>query len=371
MNSSNQSSIIRTLIRSFRALAGLVAITAGLLTYILYYQWQVAHPSLTESVQLTNVAATDTNFSNLWTPPSDWRLTRLSAQEQKQVTYGRELIAHTADYLGPQGSVLHLSNGMNCQNCHLNAGTQPWGNNYAAVQATYPKFRERSGTVENQVKRVNDCFQRSLNGKPLDSTSREMQAILAYIKWLGTDVPAKRIPRGTGIFKLKELKRAADPMKGLLVYTQKCQSCHQASGEGLKADGAKSYVYPPLWGNHSYNSGAGLFRLSNLAGYVRYNMPLGTTYERPQLTEEEAWDVAAYINTRPRPTTDLSHDWPNLSAKPFDHPFGPYADPFSEQQHKLGPFKSIKDWKKAHKQKATLPPANQLTLQMNSLKGNP
>ena len=343
---------IRNLTRSFWALAGLIAVAAVLLSIVLTHHWRMAHPLSIGRVELSVRAPKDTNFVNLWTPPSDWRLMRLTAQEQDQVRYGRELIAHTADYLGPKGSVLHLSNGMNCQNCHLNAGTQPWGNNYAAVQATYPKFRERSGRVEDQVKRVNDCFQRSLNGRPLDSDSREMKAILAYIKWLGSDVPPKKTPRGSGIYKVKGLKRAADPTKGLLVYTQKCQSCHQASGEGLLIAGNRSYTYPPLWGKHSYNQGAGLFRLSSLAGYVRYNMPLGATYERPQLTDEEAWDVAAYINSQPRPSIDVSRDWPNLAGKPFDHPFGPYADPFSERQHKYGPFKPIKDWNEAHKKKS-------------------
>jgi len=295
----------------------------------------------------------DSNFVNLWTAPSDWRLMRLNAQEQDLIKYGRELIAHTSEYLGPKGSVLAMSNGMNCQNCHLNAGTQPWGNNYFAVEANYPKFRDRSGTIENQIKRVNDCFQRSLNGKALDSSSKEMRAILAYIKWLGTDVPQKKTPRGTGIFKLKALKRTTDPEKGRLVYEQKCQTCHQANGEGVMADGGKNYVYPPLWGMHSYNTGAGLYRISNFAGYVKLNMPLGTTYERPQLTDEEAWDVAAFVNSMPRPEKDLSQDWPDIAGKPFDHPFGPYADPFTEAQHKYGPYKPIKDWKEAHRKKSS------------------
>ena len=288
--------------------------------------------------------APDTNFNHVWTAPSDWRMMYLDSSEKDLVQYGRELIAHTSEYLGPKGSVLQMSNGMNCQNCHLNAGTQPWGNNYFAVQSTYPKFRARSGTVENQIKRVNDCFQRSLNGKALDSTGREMRAILAYIKWLGNDVEKDKIPRGSGIFKLKGMKRACDPAKGLDVYVAKCQSCHQEDGGGLLAENGKSYTYPPLWGKNSYNHGAGLFRISNFAGYVKYNMPQGTTYEKPVLTDEEAWDVAAYVNSMPRPSKDLSMDWPKISKKPFDHPFGPYADPFSEEQHKFGPYKPIKDW---------------------------
>ncbi|WP_337043721.1 c-type cytochrome [Emticicia sp. 17c] len=293
----------------------------------------------------------DTNFVDLWTAPSDWRMSRLDAEQQQLIKYGKELIAHTADYLGPKGSVAAMSNGMNCQNCHLNAGTQPWGNNYFAVQATYPRFRERSGSVENQFRRVNDCFERSLNGKALDSSSHEMKAILAYIKWVGTDVPKKTTPKGTGIFKLKGLKRPADPEKGKLVYEQKCQSCHQPDGGGVLAANGKSYSYPPLWGKNSYNNGAGLYRISNFAGYVKYNMPLGTDYKKTQLSDEEAWDVAAFVNSMPRPEKDLSKDWPNIAGKPFDHPFGPYADPFPESQHKYGPFKPIKDWKEAHKKK--------------------
>jgi thiosulfate dehydrogenase len=285
----------------------------------------------------------DSNFTHLWTAPSDWRMMYLRPEEKELVLYGRELIAHTSDYLGPKGSVRAMSNGMNCQNCHLNAGTQPWGNNYFAVESTYPKFRARSGKIENQNKRVNDCFERSLNGKALDSTSKEMRAILAYIHWLGSDVEKGVVPKGSGIFKLKFMKRACDPIKGAEVYAAKCQSCHQADGGGVLASNGKSYTYPPLWGKNSYNVGAGLFRISNFAGYVKYNMPLGTTYSSPQLTDEEAWDVAAYVNSMPRPSKDLSNDWPKIAKKPFDHPFGPYADPFSEEQHKFGPYKAIKD----------------------------
>ena len=80
-------------------------------------------------------------------------------------------------------------------------------------------------------------------------------------------------------------------------------------------------------------------------------MPFGATYEKPQLSDEEAWDIAAYVNSRPRPTKDLSKDWPKISGKPIDHPIGPYSDNFSEEQHKFGPFKPIDEFKKAEKKK--------------------
>lgn len=264
---------------------------------------------------------------------------------QALVTYGKELIAHTATYLGPKGKVARLSNGMNCQNCHLDAGTKRWGNNYSAVAATYPKFRERSGTVETIVKRVNDCVERSLNGKTLDSNSREMKAIVAYILSVGSNVPKGEISNGSGIWKLPYLDRAADPDNGKLAYEQKCVSCHGITGQGIANANRTGYAFPPLWGAHSYNQGAGLFRISRLAGYVKTNMPLGATWEKPTLTDEEAWDIAAYIESMPRPAKDLSRDWPNIAGKPIDHPFGPYADSFSEKQHKFGPFKPIQDWK--------------------------
>lgn len=259
--------------------------------------------------------------------------------EDTLTSYGHELIANTAFYLGPKGTVAALTNGMNCQNCHLDAGTVPFANNYSAVVSTYPKFRARSGAIETIPKRVNDCLERSLNGKPLDSNSREMKAILSYMHWLGDDIPKGTKPKGSGIVDLAFMDRAADPVRGNVIYRMKCASCHGPNGQGQTNAEGWGYTYPPLWGEHSYNNGAGLFRLSRLAGYVKNAMPFGTaSYKNPQLSDEDAWDVAAYINSQPRPSKDLSKDWPDISKKPIDHPFGPYADGLSEHQHKFGPW---------------------------------
>ncbi len=276
-----------------------------------------------------------------WQAPSLYYDT-VEGQERKLIAYGQELIAHTSKYLGPNGSVNQISNGMNCQNCHLNAGKKNWGNNYSAVYSTYPKFRARSSSTETIFKRVSDCFERSLNGTAPDSNSNEYQAIYAYIKWLGKNVKKGESPVGSGIPKLTYLDRAADPVKGKQVYTVHCASCHGSNGEGIPDIDGNSFSTPPLWGNNSYNDGAGLFRISNFAGYVKSNMPFKqVTHQSPILTDEEAWDVAAYVNTQPRPKKDLSKDWPDISKKPFDHPFGPYTDGFTENEHKYGPFKPI------------------------------
>jgi thiosulfate dehydrogenase len=290
-------------------------------------------------------------INSVWVGSSFNQIPYYSREDGQLIYYGYELIAHTSRYLGPKGSVMQISNGMNCQNCHLDAGTKPWGNNYGAVYSTYPKFRDRSGSLETIHKRVNDCFERSLNGKALDSNSTEMKAIYAYIKWLGEDLQKGTKPKGSGIAELPFMNRAADPEKGKAVYVQKCQTCHGADGSGMMNLDGTMYQYPPLWGPHSYNSGAGLFRLSRFAGYVKNNMPQGADYHLPQLSNEEAWDVAAFVNSQPRPSKDLSKDWPDISKKPVDHPFGPYADPFNEHQHKYGPYGPIKDYKEEHQKK--------------------
>ena len=170
--------------------------------------------------------------------------------EDSLAKYGRELIENTSYYIGPKGKLAAITNGMNCQNCHLDGGTIPWGNNYSAVVPTYPKFRDRSGSIESIEKRVNDCLQRSLNGKPIDSLSREMRAIVAYMHWIGDDLEKGQKPKGSGIVELKYLDRAADPEKGSAVYQNKCVSCHGQDGLG-KPNETGGYVHPPLWGSNS------------------------------------------------------------------------------------------------------------------------
>src|ERR1043165_1953438 len=277
---------------------------------------------------------------NKWSPPALSDVP--NNDEGALIRYGHELIAHTSHFLGPKGLVSQTTNGMNCQNCHLDAGTKTWGNNYSAVASTYPKFRPRSGSIETIEKRVNDCIERSLNGTALDSNSKELRAFVAYIKWVGKDVAKDSPPSGSGLVKVPMMERAANAANGKAIFESKCVSCHGMDGQG-KPDSLNfdRYQSPPLWGSHSYNTGAGLFRLSRFAGYVRANMPFEAKEEEQKLSDEQAWDVAAYVNSQPRPGKPFKQDWPDISKKPFDHPFGPYSDTFPEKQHKYGPWQGI------------------------------
>lgn len=274
-----------------------------------------------------------------------WRPADINAitdpAHKELVFYGKDLIAHTSKYLGPNGSVMQNTNSLNCQNCHLDAGTKVFGNNYGSVASTYPRYRARSGTNENVYKRVNDCVERSLNGTALDTSSLEMQAMVAYILYIGSNVPKGEKAKGSGLKDIALLDRAADPKLGKIVYEQKCAACHQPKGEGLKLADATEYLYPPLWGDETYNDAAGLYRISNFAKYAKYNMPQGTNHRYPQLTDEEAWDVAAFVNSMQHPHKETPNDWPNIADKPIDHPKGPFADGFSDEQHKYGPYEPI------------------------------
>lgn len=295
-------------------------------------------------VQPTAANSTTTLNAGKWKIPNE--NTMPAGKQGEMIRYGRELLIHTSQYFGPKGSIAPISNGMNCQNCHLEAGGKLFGNNYASFIAAYPKIAIRSGKLETPDDRLVQCFERSLAGHAPDTAGREVQAMLAYMKWVGQGVKRNDKLYGAASGKLPYLDHAADPVKGLAVYTAKCQSCHAKDGAGTLAADGSSYTFPPLWGAHSYNDGAGMYRIGNLAAFVKNNMPLGTSYQNTKLTNEEAWDVAAFINSQPRPHRDQHADWPDLQLKPIDAPFGPYADHFTESQHKYGPFGPIKEAQK-------------------------
>ncbi|MGN6541055.1 MAG: c-type cytochrome [Ginsengibacter sp.] len=293
-----------------------------------------------------NPASALVGFSNDWKAPDTSQLGH--SQQDDLIRYGRTLIVHTADFFGPHGSIAHITNGMNCNNCHIEAGTRLWGNNFSMVASTYPLYRNRSGKIETVEMRINDCLERSLNGKKIPDTLKEMKAMIAYIKWVGKDVRKGVKTKASGIEKLPFLNRSADTTRGKIVYMTICQNCHGKNGGGKLKDNQKEYLYPPLWGRNSYNVGAGLYQLSKFAGYIKDNMPLGTTFANTQLTVEQAWDVAAFVNSQPRPSKNVSSDYPDISSKPVDYPFGPYSDSFSVGQHKYGPFLPVQRSHKSH-----------------------
>ena len=262
------------------------------------------------------------------------------------VKFGHKLFTDTANEVGPavaDPAKRLAGNNLACQNCHLQAGTQPYAMPMTGVWGQFPQYRAREGMVDTLEERINGCMQRSMNGRALSLESREMRAFSSYMRWLSTGVPDGAKLLGAGTLKIKELARSADPDRGAQIYAQVCAACHGANGSGQRAQKGLGYQFPPLWGPDSYNNGAGMSRLLTLAAYAQHNMPLGTTFDVPVLTDEQAYDVAGYIVSQDRPKkVNLDEDFPIRLQKPIDTPYGPYADGFPAEQHLLGPFGPIR-----------------------------
>ena len=262
------------------------------------------------------------------------------------VKYGYALLTDTANEIGPTvpDSARRFSgNKLTCQNCHLEAGAQPYAMPLIGIWGQFPQYRGREGAVDTLEDRINGCMERSMNGRALPLASSEMRALSAYMRWLSAGIPVGAILIGAGTLRIKDPERAADPGRGAQVYAQACSSCHGPDGLGQRASTGAGYQFPPLWGRDSFNNGAGMGRLLTAAAYAMHNMPFGTTFSAPVLTDEDAYDVAGYIVSQDRPEKhELENDFPIRLEKPVDTPYGPYADSFSTTQHKLGPFGPIR-----------------------------
>ena len=287
--------------------------------------------------------------------PADptWSVPEIGAlpndEQGNLIRRGRDLITATYAHIGPavaDESKRYAGNNLACTNCHLNAGTKKFGIPLWGLWDEFPQYSKRSGTDISIEDRINSCMSRSMNGKPLPVDSPEMQAFAAYIRFLSTDVKPGEKLSGLGAGKMPELKRAANPVRGREIYARACAKCHMPDGQGLlrnRRAPAMGYLTPPLWGPDSFNDGAGMGRLTNAANFIHFNMPNGTSYNEPRLSQHDAWDVAAYVISQPRPkVAGLDKDFPNLLLKPVDTPYGPYADGFSRTQHLFGPFGPIK-----------------------------
>lgn len=286
--------------------------------------------------------------------PAPWTVPEVSALPRdargQLIRDGRDVMLATYAHIGPNvadAAKRYAGNNLACTNCHLDGGTKKFSLPLFGIYDEFPAYSARTGGPISIEDRINGCMTRSMNGRALPVDAPEMRAMVAYVEFLSTGVPAGQQVPGLGAGRMKELSRAADPGRGRAVYARLCAACHKPDGLGVLRDrGAPElgYMLPPLWGPDSYNDGAGMARLINFANFIHFNMPHGADYLNPQLTLEQAWDVAAYVLSQPRPKrAGLDKDFPDLLDKPVDAPYGPYADGFGEKQHKYGPFGPIRD----------------------------
>lgn len=232
-------------------------------------------------------------------PPSETTIP--SGPKGVAIQEGKKLLTETHQRL-PK----NVGNGLNCTNCHLAGGTTAKSSPWVGIWGVFPEYRSRSGRIISLQERVNDCFERSMNGKALAYNSPEMNNILAYMQWLSTDVPTGASVKGRGFGPIDQ-KLKPDANHGKEVYAAKCASCHGAEGQGVK-NPAGSYAFPPVWGKDSFNDGAGMARTYTAAAFVKHNMPLG---QGGTLSDQEALDVAEFFTHQPRPVyLGKAKDWP-------------------------------------------------------------
>ncbi|MEH6627244.1 MAG: c-type cytochrome [Motiliproteus sp.] len=204
-----------------------------------------------------------------------------------------------------------VGNDLKCSNCHLDGGKAKTLGTFIGTATAFPAYSGREKTVQTLQNRINNCFMRSMNGKrPIIDTEPSV-AMAAYVTWLSTGLPINMNPKKPvnpfytnawwGKKWVVPMLKAAGPENydnGKKLYVEKCASCHQADGQGLAAAN-----FPPIWGDRSYNTGAGLSKPEKLPTYLLHNMPLGNA----NLTKQEAVDISLYVTAQPRPSFNLNN----------------------------------------------------------------
>jgi thiosulfate dehydrogenase len=273
------------------------------------------------------------------------------SDESRKIKQGYEVFLNTSKYIGPastEENQVYAGNNLSCTNCHLGSGTKPYAAPLIGIIQRFPQFRGRENKVGTIEERINGCMERSMNGRMMPEDSKEMQALIGYLDWLGRYAPEDGKIKGQGFVKIDIPKRAVNLDNGKRIFSTNCVLCHGKNGRGEKSLEGNGYKYPPLWGDDSYNNGAGMTRVLTAARFIKANMPFGATYDNPVLSDEEAYDVAGFINQQQRPTKkNREIDFPDLKKKPVSTPYPPYADTFSLQQHQLGPFQPIMEYYKS------------------------
>jgi thiosulfate dehydrogenase len=87
-----------------------------------------------------------------------------------------------------------------------------------------------------------------------------------------------------------------------------------------------------------------MYRVIRAADWIAANMPLGADNKNRILTDEQAYNVAAYINNYDKPRdvkANREKDFPDLKVKVPDSDVGPYDDGKNRHQHKFGPYQGI------------------------------
>lgn len=252
-----------------------------------------------------------------YAPPSDSLIPR--DELGASIRRGLALFTRTTDSLPA-----YAPGNIQCSSCHIDAGRRHGAAALIGVYARFPKYMDRTGAVIPLEDRVNYCFTRSLAGTRLPNGSREMQDIVAYLAFISTGLPVGAHIRGEGMPTLPPL--TGDSARGAALFAMTCVACHGSDGQGNPP------AFPALWGPKSYSIGASMAREGRAATFIRHFMPQNN---RGALTDQQAYDLSAYINSHPRPDSPgKEKDWP-LGGAPRDVPYNTAGHPAYRPPGKL------------------------------------
>lgn len=242
------------------------------------------------SLLLPPAAASAADNFQFFAPPAEGTLP--DGPFGRLVRQGELIFTQTGKYAHP-----YVGNDLTCESCHLDRGIKPYSAPLWGAYGIYPKYRAKNHRVNTLEERIQGCFRFSMNGTAPPVDGKTMKALIAYSFWVSRGAPVGLYLKGQGLLRISRPSRAASPFRGKKIFEARCSLCHGLDGLGTTSDNDQT-TFPPVWGPRSFNKGAGFHNVRLLAGFIKKNMPLskGNT-----LTDQEAWDVASYIDSQPRP----------------------------------------------------------------------
>ena len=264
---------------------GWTAVAIGGLTLFLYIA------AIFVGLHIKNLSFDEAPFAHgmNWQPPSFASIPRGPVGDS--IRRGASMFNETPLYASS-----YTSSKISCSNCHAEGGIQPYASPMVGLPKLFPMYNARAGHVISMKDRIQECFVRSENGKPIDYNGGTMKDLVAYINWLSQPEPDHKPFKGRGLVKLPDL--TPDPIHGEQIYAAQCAGCHGNDGQG------RAPMFPAVWGPSSFNDGAGMNNLQKMAAFVQHNMPQN---RMGILTPQEAYDVSAFIHAKPRPAFNQAY----------------------------------------------------------------
>ncbi|HEY5264081.1 MAG TPA: c-type cytochrome, partial [Steroidobacteraceae bacterium] len=247
-------------------------------------------PSQSSTSPLAPAPSNTALARRVFTPPAESQMP--NSEFGKMVRAGEKIFDDTHE-----NASAFVGNRLRCSSCHLDAGRKGGSAPLWAAYVAYPEYRAKNKKVNTFEERLQGCFQYSMNGRAPPLGGPVLVALESYAYWLASGAPIDSKLPGRGYPKLKRPALAADYERGRAIYGQQCALCHGADGAGQTANDGRA-AFPALWGDGSFNWGAGMESIANAAAFIRANMP----FSRPDtLSVQDAWDVGKYMDSHERP----------------------------------------------------------------------